>query len=208
MLIRHFSFLRTVFLYSISAFGGPAGAHCYDDEIFCPADPLCHRGRADGVQCFCQLLPGASVDADADADRVQTGRCAAGGADPDYLDPARLPADGRFFIPGALYRSEGAGHGYFQVYWSDDGRVSSMPVYRLFLMPYTNTITWVIVIISAGVTYLFFRQPAIFPALIVLAGLPPTSVINEFRRLNKSQRRSNGGISGLRNRVSPGRGGQ
>jgi chromate transporter len=43
--------------------------------------------------------------------------------------------------------------------------------FTAFPLAIKNTITWVIMIISAGVTYFLFKQPVIFPALIILGGV-------------------------------------
>jgi chromate transporter len=43
--------------------------------------------------------------------------------------------------------------------------------FTAFPLAIKNTITWAIMIISTAVTYFFFKQPAIFPALIVLGGI-------------------------------------
>src|SRR6201991_2783075 len=60
MLIRHFSFLKTVFFYSISAFGGPQAHIAMMMKSFVRQTPYVTEEELMEYNAFCQLLPGAS----------------------------------------------------------------------------------------------------------------------------------------------------
>lgn len=171
MLIRHFSFLRTVFLYSISAFGGPQAHIAMMMKSFVRQTPYVTEEELMEYNAFCQLLPGASSTQTLTLIGYKRGgvplavltliiwilpACLLMGAFSflvHYIDQKALDTD--------IFKFIGPMTAGFLLY----ACVSAFP------HAIHNTITWVIVIISAGVTYLFFRQPAIFPALIVLGGI-------------------------------------
>jgi chromate transporter len=59
-LIRHIPFLKTVFLYSISAFGGPQGHLGMMMNIFAEKRKDVSEKELMDIYAFCQLLPGAT----------------------------------------------------------------------------------------------------------------------------------------------------
>lgn len=170
MLLRHFSFLKAVFFHSITAFGGPAhiammmktfvrqGAYITEDELM-------------EYNAFCQLLPGASSTQTLTLIGYKRGgvplavltlviwilpACTLMGALSfllHYIDKTALNTDiFKFIAPMA------AG---FLLY----------ACFTAFPHAIKNTITWIIMIGSTAITYFFFKQPVIFPALIILAGV-------------------------------------
>jgi chromate transporter len=171
MLLRHVPFLKTVFIYSISAFGGPQAHLGMMMRKFV-------RGRHDITEeelmeynAFCQLLPGASSTQTVTLIGYKRGGVALAVLTLivwlmpacilmsalsfllEYIDKRALQTDIFKFLPPVA-----AG---FLVYAS----VAAFP------HAIKNTITWLIMLVSTIATYLLFKQPWIFPGLIVLGGL-------------------------------------
>ena len=60
MLLRHFSFLRAVFLHSLTAFGGPQAHIAMMLKTFVRQKPYITEQELMEYNAFCNLLPGAS----------------------------------------------------------------------------------------------------------------------------------------------------
>src|SRR6218665_3254664 len=60
ILFRHLSFLRAVFLHSITAFGGPQAHFAMMMKTFVQQTPYVTEQELMEYNAFCQLLPGAS----------------------------------------------------------------------------------------------------------------------------------------------------
>ena len=170
MLLRHFSFLKAVFLHSITAFGGPAHIAMMM-KTFVKQHPYITEDELMEYNAFCQLLPGASSTQTLTLIGYKRGgvalavltliiwilpACTLMGALSfllHYIDKKALNTDiFKFIAPMA------AG---FLLY----------ACFTAFPHAIKNTITWIIMIGSTAITYFFFKQPVIFPALIILAGV-------------------------------------
>ncbi|HEX7846306.1 MAG TPA: chromate transporter [Chitinophagaceae bacterium] len=171
MLLRHSSFLRAVFLHSLTAFGGPQGHIGMMMKTFVHQRPYVTEKELMEYNAFCQLLPGASSTQTLTLIGYKRGgvplavvtliiwilpACVLMGALSfllHYIDKRALDTDiFKFIAPMA------AG---FLVY----AAVSAFP------HAIRNTITWIIMIICTALTYFFFKQPWIFPLMIVLGGV-------------------------------------
>jgi chromate transporter len=171
MLIRHLQFLKAVFLHSITAFGGPQAHLAMMLKTFVRQRPYITEDELMEYNAFCQLLPGASSTQTLTLIGYKRGgvplavltliiwilpACMLMGAFSfllHYIDQRALKHDVfKFIAPMA------AG---FLLY----------ACFTAFPLAIKNTITWVIMVISAAVTYFLFKQPVIFPALIVLGGV-------------------------------------
>lgn len=171
MLLRHFAFLRAVFLHSITAFGGPQAHIAMMLKTFVRQRPYLTEQELMEYNAFCQLLPGASSTQTLTLIGYKRGgvplavltlivwilpACILMGALSfliHYIDKKALDTDiFKFIAPMA------AG---FLLY----------ACFTAFPLAIKNTITWVIMIIAVAVTYFFFKQPAIFPGLIILGGV-------------------------------------
>ena len=171
MLLRHLPFLRAVFFYSITAFGGPQAHIAMMMKTFVRRRPYVTEEELMEYNAFCQLLPGASSTQTLTLIGYKRGgvplailtlliwilpACILMSAFSfllNYIDTRELGTDiFKFIAPMA------AG---FLVY----AAVAAFP------HAIKNTITWVIVIISAGVTYFLFGQPGVVPALIIAGGI-------------------------------------
>jgi len=169
-LLRHIPFLREVFFYSLTAYGGPQ-AH-----IGMMMKSFVHR-RHDVTEeevleynAFCQLLPGASSTQTVTLIGYKRGgiplavltllvwilpACILMGALSfllHYIDQKALHVNiFQFIAPMAVG---------FLIYAS----------VMAFHISVKNTVTWIIMLVSAVATYALFKEPWIFPALIVLGG--------------------------------------
>jgi len=171
MLLRHVPFLKAVFLHSITAFGGPQAHIGMMMKTFVNRRPYVTEQELMEYNAFCQLLPGASSTQTITLIGYKRGGIPLAvltlivwilpasilmGAFSfllHYIDKRALETDIFKFIPPMA-----AG---FLVYAS----VVAFP------HAIQNTITWFIMFVCVIVTYLFFKQPWVFPILIVLGGL-------------------------------------
>jgi len=171
MMLRHIPFLRAVFLHSITAFGGPQAHLAMMLRTFADRKPYVSREELMEYTAFCQLLPGASSTQTLTLIGYKRGGVPLAvitliiwilpasilmGAFSfllHYIDKKALHTDIFKFIPPMAVG--------FLVY----------AAVMAFHISIKNTITWIIMIAAATLTYLFFKQPWIFPALIVAGGI-------------------------------------
>ena len=171
MLLRHSHFLRAVFLHSITAFGGPQAHIGMMMKTFVHQTPYVTEDELMEYNAFCQLLPGASSTQTLTLIGYKRGgiplavltlliwilpACVVMGGFSfllEYIDKKQLGTDIFKFIPPMA-----AGFlGY--------------AVVATFPHAIRNTITWVIMLLSAAATYFLFGQPWVIPALIVAGGI-------------------------------------
>jgi len=171
MLLRHIPFLRSVFLHSLTAFGGPQAHLAMLMKTFVKQRPYVSEEELMEYNAFCQLLPGASSTQTITLIGYKRGgvvlavltlliwilpACLLMGSLSfllEYIDQRHLGTDVFKFIPPMA-----AG---FLAYAS----------FAAFPIAIKNLITWIIMIIGAGVTYLLFGQPWVISALIVASGI-------------------------------------
>lgn len=169
-MIRHLHFLKAVFLNSVTAFGGPQAHIAMMMKTFVRQRPYITEEELMEYTAFCQLLPGASSTQTITLIGYKRGgvplavlsllvwilpACILMGALSfllHYIDKKALHTDiFKFIAPMAVG---------FLVYAS----------VTAFSFAVKNTVTWIIMIVCTVATYLFFKQPWIFPVLIVLGG--------------------------------------
>jgi chromate transporter len=171
MLLRHVPFLRSVFFHSLTAFGGPQAHIAMMMKTFVHRRPYVTEKELMEYNAFCQLLPGASSTQTLTLIGYKRGgvplailtliiwilpACILMGALSfllHYIDKKALDNDIFKFIPAMA-----AG---FLVYAS----VAAFP------HAIKNMITWVIMVVGAIATYFLFKQPWIFPVLILAGGI-------------------------------------
>jgi chromate transporter len=171
MLLRHVPFLKAVFLHSLTAFGGPQAHIAMMMKTFVHQRPYVSKEELLEYNGFCQLLPGASSTQTITLIGYKRGGVILAvitlivwilpasilmGAFSfllHYFDKKALHTDVFKFIPPMA-----AG---FLVY----AAVVS------FGISIRNTVTWIIMFVSAVATFIFFKQPWIFPLLIVVGGI-------------------------------------
>lgn len=170
-MIRHIHFLKTVFLYSLTAFGGPQAHVAMMMKMFADKTPYVTREELLEFNAFCNLLPGASSTQTVFLIGYKRGRAPLAvltlliwilpasmmmGAFSfllKYIDQTSLHTDIFKFIPSMAVG--------FLAYAS----------VMAFEVSIKHTITWAIMLIGAVATYVLFDFPWIFPVLIVLSGL-------------------------------------
>lgn len=171
MMLRHIPFLKNVFLYSITAFGGPQAHFAMMMKSFVQKTPYVTKEELLEYNAFCNLLPGASSTQTITLIGYKRGglplavvtlliwiapACFLMGAFSfllHYIDQTSLQKDIFKFIPSMAVG--------FLAYAS----------VMAFGISIKNLITWVIMIFCTVMTYLLFRSPWIFPTLIVLGGV-------------------------------------
>ena len=171
MMLRHVPFLKNVFLYSITAFGGPQAHVAMMMKMFVQKTPYITKEELLEYNAFCNLLPGASSTQTVTLIGYKRGgislaivtlliwitpACFLMGGFSfllHYIDQTSLQADIFKFIPSMAVG--------FLFYAS----------VMAFGISIKNTITWVIMLFCVAVTYLLFKTPWVFPMLIVLGGV-------------------------------------
>lgn len=171
MLHRHVPFLKNVFLYSITAFGGPQAHVAMMMKMFVDKTPYVTKEELLEYNGFCNLLPGASSTQTVTLIGYKRGgvplaivtllvwitpACFLMGAFSfllHYIDQKSLQTNIFKYIPSMAVG--------FLVY------ASAMA----FGVSIKNTATWSIMLFATIATYLLFKNPWIFPTLIVLGGL-------------------------------------
>ena len=171
MMLRHIPFLKNVFLYSITAFGGPQAHIAMMMKSFVQRTPYVTEKELLEYNAFCNLLPGASSSQTVTLIGYKRGGIPLAimtlivwilpasflmGAFSflfEYIDQKSLHTNIFKFIPPLAVG--------FLAYAS----------VAAFKVSVKNTITWIIMAICAIATYIFFKSPWIFPVLIILGGL-------------------------------------
>lgn len=171
MMLRHVPFLKNVFLYSITAFGGPQAHVAMMMKMFVHKTPYITKEELLEYNAFCNLLPGASSTQTVTLIGYKRGgvplailtllvwiapACILMGGFSfllHHIDSTSLHTDIFKFIPALAVG--------FLLY-------ASIIAFEISIV---NTITWIIMLVCTVATYLFFKTPWIFPLLIVLAGV-------------------------------------
>ena len=170
MMLRHVPFLKNVFLYSITAFGGPQAHIAMMMKNFVHRTPYITEAELLEYNAFCNLLPGASSTQTVTLIGYKRGgiplailtliiwilpACFLMSAFSfllEYIDQKSLHTNIFKFIPSLAVG--------FLAY-------ASVAAFKVSIK---NTITWIIMLVCAIATYLFFKTPWIFPVLIILGG--------------------------------------
>ena len=171
MLFRHIPFLKAVFIHSLTAFGGPQAHFGMMVKNFARQKHYVTEKELMEYSAFCQLLPGASS-----TQTLTLIGYKRGGVPLAVLTLIIwiLPAS---ILMGALsfllhYIDKRALH--VDVFKFIPPMAVGFLVYATviaFQISIKNTITWIIMAVCAISTFLLFKQPLIFPLLIVLGGL-------------------------------------
>ncbi len=171
MLIRHFTFLRAVFLHSITAFGGPQAHLAMMLKTFVRQKPYVTEKELMEYNAFCQLLPGASSTQTLTLIGYKRGGIVLAVLTLlIWILPACILMGGFSFLLHYIDQ-KALKHDVFKFIAPMAAGFLLYACFTAFPLAIKNTITWVIMVVSAAVTYFLFRQPVIFPALIILGGV-------------------------------------
>lgn len=171
VLLRHIPFLKAVFYYTISAFGGPQGHLGMLMKTFVDGRKDVTKEELLEYIAFCQMLPGASS-----TQTITLIGYKRGGVPLAVLTLLIwiLPACILMGIFSFLVQYINTFHVSLNVF----NYVQPMAVgfiafaaYKMYRISVKNTITIFIIVISAIATFLFFKSPWIFPVLIILGGI-------------------------------------
>jgi len=171
MLLRHIPFLKAVFIHSLTAFGGPQAHIGMMLKTFVHRMPYVTEQELMEYTAFCQLLPGASSTQTLTLIGYKRGGVILAVL---TLIIWILPAS---ILMGALsfllhYIDEKALH--VDIFKFIPPMAVGFLVYATvmaFNISIKNTVTWIIMSVCAIATFLLFKQPWIFPVLIVLGGI-------------------------------------
>jgi len=171
VLLRHIPFLKAVFLHSITAFGGPQGHFGMMLKTFVHRRHDITEKELVEYNAFCQMLPGASSTQTLTLIGYKRGGI-----------PLAVLTLLIWVIPACALMS---GFSFLLDYFHDQARtvtafkyVQPMAVgfvafscYKIAKFSITNTITRVIMVIVALLTFFLFKTPWLFPAVIVAGGI-------------------------------------
>ena len=172
MLLRHIPFLKAVFIHSLTAFGGPQAHIGMMLKTFVHRRPYVTEQELLEYTAFCQLLPGASSTQTLTLIGYKRGGVILAVL---TLIIWILPAS---ILMGALsfllhYIDKKALHGA-DIFKFIPPMAVGFLVYATvmaFYISIKNTVTWIIMGACAIATFLLFKQPWIFPLLIVAGGI-------------------------------------
>src|SRR6476659_9857458 len=172
MLLRYFPFLKAVFTHNFTAFGGPQAHIGMMLKTFVHRKPYVTEQELIEYTAFCQLLPGASSTQTLTLIGYKRGGVILAVL---TLIIWILPAS---ILMGALS---------FLLHYIDKRALNNVDIFKFippmavgflvyatviaFNISIKNTVTWVIMGVCAIATFLLFKQPWIFPLLIVLGGI-------------------------------------
>ncbi|MEO6819764.1 MAG: chromate efflux transporter [Ginsengibacter sp.] len=171
VLLRHVSFLKAVFYYTISAFGGPQGHLGMMMKTFVDNRKDVTKEELLEYVAFCQMLPGASS-----TQTITLIGYKRGGV------PLAILTLLIWILPASILM----GLFSFLVYYVNTFHVTlnvfnyvqpmavgfiAFAAFKMYRMQLKNTISVFIIVISAIATFLFFKSPWVFPILIILGGI-------------------------------------
>lgn len=170
VLLRHIPFLRAVFLHSITAFGGPQGHFGMVMKTFVHQRRDVTEKEVLDYTSFCQLLPGAS------STQVLTLIGYKRGGIPLAVLTLLIWILPACFLMGAFsfalqyFDSRSHNGDIFKFIQPMAVGFLAFAAMKSFKLAIHNTITSVILAVSAIITFFMFKSPWVFPLLIVAGG--------------------------------------
>ncbi len=171
MLLRHIPFLRTVFIHSLTAFGGPQAHIGLMMKNFVHQKPYVTKEELMEYNSFCQLLPGASS-----TQTLTLIGYKRGGVPLAILTlliwilPACILMGALSFLLEYIDKRQ-TGTDFFKFIAPMAAGFLAYAAYMVFPVAIKNTITWVIMIFATLVTYFLFGRTWVVPVLIISAGI-------------------------------------
>jgi chromate transporter len=164
VLFRHIAFLKAVFFYSLTAFGGPQGHFAMMLKTFVQKRRDVTQDELMEYNAFCQLLPGASSTQTLTLIGYKRGGVLLAII---TLLIWTLPA---CILMGLFSFFPTANIAVFRFIAPMTIGFLAFAAQKAFVFSIHNTITRVILAISTIATFLLFKSPWIFPILLVLGG--------------------------------------
>ena len=170
-LLRHIQFLKTVFFYSLTAFGGPQGHLGMMLKIFVHKFHYVTEEELIDFNSFCQLLPGpGSTQTITLIGYKRGGVLLAIITLIIWILPACIIMSALSFLI-TLYPSRNYSQNLFKFLEPMVIGFLIFATVKMFGISVNNIITRVIMIVATIITFIFFKVPFIFPLLIILAGV-------------------------------------
>jgi chromate transporter len=171
VLLRHIPFLKSVFYYTISAFGGPQGHLGMMMKTFVEKRRDVTKEELMEYVAFCQLLPGASS-----TQTITLIGYKRGGVPLAILTLLIwiIPASVVMGVFSFLYHYINTYHVALNIFtYIQPMAVGfiAFAAFKMYKISVRNTITFIIMALAAIATFLFFKTPWIFPILIILGGV-------------------------------------
>lgn len=170
-IFRHTAFLKTVFFYSVTAFGGPQGHLGMMLKTFVHKRPYVTEEELIEYNSFCQILPGASS-----TQTVTLIGFKRGGVPLAVLTliiwilPACMIMGALSFLL-TLFPAQNFTRELFKYIQPMAIGFLIFAAVRAFNISVNSVITGIIMIISSVITFIFFKTPWIFPILIAGGGI-------------------------------------
>ena len=168
---RHIPYLKSVFLYTISAFGGPQGHFGMMIKTFVEQRKDISKSELIEYLSFCQLLPGATS-----TQMITLIGYKRGGIPLAiitlliWITPASIIMAAFSFLVHYINTYHVSLHIFKFVQPMAVGFIA-FAAYKMYKISINNTITFVIMLVGILATYLLFKTPWVFPILIVLGGV-------------------------------------
>jgi chromate transporter len=170
-LVRHTPFLKAVLWHSITAFGGPNGHYGMMLKTFVHQRKDITENELVDFVSFCNMLPGAS------STQTLTLIGYKRGGIPlailtlmIWITPACLLMGGLSFLLD-YFSDKSINTKIFHFIQPMAIAFIAFSAFRIFKIAVNNTITRVVMVVAAIATFLYFKTPWVFPALLVMAGI-------------------------------------
>lgn len=170
-MLRHIPFLKAVLLHSITAFGGPQGHIGMMLKTFVHKRKDITEEELIEYNSFCQLLPGASSTQTLTLIGYKRGGVSLAVA---TLIIWIMPASVLMGALSFLLRYSNHPAITRQLFTYIQPMAIGFLVYasvQAFSISIRNFITQILMLVSMGITYFFFKTPWVFPVLIVAGGI-------------------------------------
>ena len=170
-IFRHIPFLKTVFLHSLTAFGGPQGHLGMMLKTFVNKKNYVTEEELIEYNSFCQLLPGASSTQTLTLIGYKRGGVSLAVITLIiWILPACILMGALSFLLTAFPAKNYTANLFKYVQPMAIGFLL-FAVFRAYGISITNFITFAIMVIATIITYVFFKTPWVFPLLIIFGGI-------------------------------------
>jgi chromate transporter len=170
-LFRHIHFLKTVFFYSITAFGGPQAHYGMMLKIFTQKNNYVSEAELIEFNTFCQILPGASSTQTLTLIGYKRGGILLAVITLlIWIIPACVLMGGFSFLL-TLYPTQNFSTNIFKFIEPMAIGFLLFAALRIFPISVHNTITKIVMALAMLFTFIFFKTPWIFPVLIICCGI-------------------------------------
>jgi len=171
VLHRHIPFLKAVLIHSLTAFGGPQGHMGMMIKNFVHRRHDVTEKELLEYNAFCQMLPGASSTQTLTLIGYKRGGITLAIITLlIWITPASIIMGLLSFLLGYINDREAVANTFSFIQPMSVGFVA-FSAYRISKHAVNNTITSVIMVAAAILTFFLFKTPWVFPSIIVAAGI-------------------------------------